>query len=316
MSGGSADPGTETDPIIRMEVTVADVEGERIMRVFQTIKSMMFAGIGVTVVTSAFAETPLERGAYLMNSIVACGNCHTPLTPTGPAMDMELAGRLVDDNPMFTAYAPNITLDKETGIGNWTDGELILAIREGVRPDGTIIGPPMPIGLYRGISDSDVKAIVAYMRSLPAVKNEVPASNYRIPLPPAYGPPVGSVADVPASVTVEYGGYLAGPLGHCLECHTPMGPQGPDFANQLGAGGFEFHGPWGVSVSANITSGEDGIKKYSDAELVSMITEGKRPDGSAMNPPMGYGFYANMTKDDLAATIAYLRTLPAKPSPK
>jgi mono/diheme cytochrome c family protein len=223
---------------------------------------------------------------------------------------MELAGGFKFDEPPFTAYASNITPDKDTGIGNWTDAQLIKAIREGIRPDGSIIGPPMPIVLYRGLSDTDVKAIVAYLRNIKPVKNEVPKSEYRIPLPPAYGPPVGQVADVAKSDKVAYGAYLAGPAGHCLECHTPMGQRGRDFQNQLGAGGFEFHGPWGTSVAVNITP--TGLKSRSDADIKKMVTTGTRPDGSRMLPPMAYPYYANISAEDLDALVAYLRTLPAK----
>ena len=119
--------------------------------------------------SQAFADTPLERGTYLMNSVVACGNCHTPQTPDGPAPSMELAGQKVVEDAAMTAFAPNITPDKETGIGNWTDEELIVAIREGRRPDGSIIGPPMPFPSYRHMSDEDGKAIVAYLLQVPAV---------------------------------------------------------------------------------------------------------------------------------------------------
>ena len=120
---------------------------------------------------------------------------------------------------------PNITPDPETGIGRWTDAEVALAIREGRRPDGSIIGPPMPIELYRGIADRDLAAMVAYVRSVPAVRNAVGKSRFDIPLPPTYGPPVGEVA-APADNPVARGAYLAGPVGHCIECHTPMGPDG------------------------------------------------------------------------------------------
>jgi mono/diheme cytochrome c family protein len=174
----------------------------------------------------------------------------------------------------------------------------------------------MPMGLYRGISDSDAKAIVAYLRSVPPVKNEVPKSTYRIPLPPAYGPPVGEVADVTPGVTAEYGAYLAGPIAHCMECHTPMGERGPDFENRLGAGGFEFHGPWGVSVTSNLTPHEDGLAGRSDEDIAKMITTGTRPDGTPMLPPMGYNYYANMSPEDVKAIIAYLRTLPPQPTPQ
>jgi len=259
----------------------------------------------------AVAETPLERGEYLVRGPGGCGNCHTPFGPQGPDMAMELAGRLVEDGPAFRAVAANITPGGR--IAGWSDAELARAIREGIRPDGSVIGPPMPILLYRGLSDGDLAAIVAFLRTLPAVANDPGTSEYRIPLPPAWGPPVGSVAEVPRGVTVAYGAYLAGPVAHCLECHTPMGPEGPLFDTRLGAGGFEFHGPWGVSVAANITPHEDGIAGYSDAELAAMITRGRRPDGSAMLPPMPYGHFAAFTADDLAAVILYLRSLPPLP---
>ena len=266
---------------------------------------------------TASAETPLERGTYLMNSIVACGNCHTPMGPEGPIADQELAGQLLQDIEPFTAYAPNITPDEETGIGKWTDAEIITAIREGKRPDGSVIGPPMPIGLYRDMSDTDVEAIVTYLRQIPPIHNELPESTYRIPLPDSYGPPVDSVADVTPAPTAEYGAYLAGPLGHCIECHTPMVNGHPDFEHQLGAGGFELEGPWGISVSANITPHPtDGIAEYSDEELMQMVTTGVRPDGTQMLPPMGYGYYANIKPDDLKAIVAYLRSLPPKPDPQ
>ena len=256
-------------------------------------------------------ESLLERGTYLMQSIVACGNCHTPKGPKGEIPGMELAGWAeIESNPAFTASAPNITPDEETGIGGWTDAEIAAAIREGRRPDGTIIGPPMPIALYRGLSDRDVDAIVAYMRQVKPVRNEVPASVYNIPLPPAYGPPVASVPEPDRNDRLAYGAYLAGPAGHCIECHSPMGPKGPDWENRLGAGGLEFHLPFGTVVSPNITPA--GIGDFSDAEVERMIRTGTRPDGSRMMPPMGYGYYANISDEDMAAIIAYLRQLPPK----
>ena len=259
----------------------------------------------------AHGETSLERGTYLMKSIVACGNCHTPKGPKGEIPGMELAGfPKLEVTPVFTANAPNITQDFESGIGSWTDAQIVTSIREGRRPDGSIIGPPMPIGLYRGLSDTDVNAIVAYLRTVRPVKNEIPKSVYKMPLPPSYGPPVANVPDPPKSDKAAYGAYLAGPAGHCIECHSPMGDRGPDIANRLGAGGLEFHGPWGVSVSSNITPA--GLQNRSDAEIRKMITAGVRPDGTPMLPPMPYPYYSNILENDLDAIIAYLRTLPPK----
>ena len=257
------------------------------------------------------AETRLERGRYLVQSIVACGNCHTPQGPQGPVPGKDLAGGLMFKEKPFTAYASNITSDKDTGLGNWTDAQIITAIRDGKRPDGTLIGPPMPFAVYRGISDTDVQAIVAYLRSVPAVNNAVKKSEYRMPLPPAWGPPVGSVPDVPRGDKVVWGRYLAGPLGHCVECQSTPGPQDmPDFANALGAGGMVFKGPWGVSVAPNITP--KGMAHYSDAALKKLITTGVKPDGSRLKPPMGTDYYAKMDDTDLDALVAYLRSLPPK----
>jgi mono/diheme cytochrome c family protein len=271
------------------------------------LAGMVLAGVPV------LAETPVERGEYLVRGIMGCGNCHTPQGPDGPDMSLELAGFTVEDNPQFTAVASNIT--PASRIADWSDAELGRAIREGIRPDGSLIGPPMPFSMYRGLSDSDLAAVVAFLRTVPAVENDPGASVYNIPLPPAYGPPVDSVTDIPRAVSVEYGAYLAGSVAHCMECHSPIGPQGSEAATAPGQGGFEFHGPWGVSVGANLTSHPDGLQGYSDAEIRAMITEARRPDGSAMKPPMPYGYLARMSPEDLDAILLYLRGLPPLPDP-
>lgn len=256
-------------------------------------------------------ESPLQRGRALVNGIVACGNCHTPQGPDGPVAGMEMAGGTPFVEEPFTAYASNITPDPETGIGRWTDEQVIAAIREGRRPDGSLIGPPMPIGFYRGLSDGDLRAIVAYLRSVPPVRHSVPKSEYRMALPAAYGPPVGAVAEVPRTDPVTYGAYMAGPLGHCMECHTPMLPDGRLDMSRAGAGGRSFAGPWGVSLSRNITQDKEfGLGAWSDADIRKAITEGVRPDGSRLSPPMGYHYYRTMSDGELGALVAYLRTLP------
>lgn len=281
------------------------------MRMVRAARAAFVVLIAITASAAALAESRQERGRYLMQSIVACGNCHTPQGPNGHLPGMELAGGLAFEEKVFTAYASNITPDRQTGIGRWTDAQIITAIREGRRPDSSIIGPPMPIALYRGLSDVDARAIVAYLRAAKPVRNKVAKSEYRMPLPPSYGPPVGKVAAVSPADKVAYGRYLAGPAGHCVECHSPPGAQGaPDLENKLGAGGFSFTGPWGVSVSTNITP--TALAKYSDADLKRVITSGVRPDGSRLKPPMGTPYYAKMHAADLDALIAYLRSLPPR----
>ena len=253
--------------------------------------------------------TPLERGKYLMEGIVACGNCHLQRGAQGePLPDKGLSGGMVFDEPPFKAYASNITPDRDTGIGKWTDAQLAKAIREGVRPDKTLIGPPMPIEFYRHLSDADLAAIIAYLRAQPAVSNAVPKSKYNIPLPPNYGPAVKNVKAPPATNQLKYGEYLA-QIGHCMECHTPRDDKGAPKAGQLGAGGMVFKGPWGESVARNLTPHESGLKNWTDAQIAKAIRDGVDRDGKPYKPPMGFAFYKNINDADMAALIAYLRSL-------
>ena len=256
----------------------------------------------------------VARGEYLVQGPMGCGNCHTPIGPAGPEFSKDLTGRVVEDIQPFLAIAPNITPAGD--IADWSDEELGRAIREGLRPDGTIIGPPMPFQTYRHISDQDLSAIVAYLRSLPATEgDETRTSEYRIPLPPAYGPPIDAAVTAPErGATVEYGEYMVA-LTHCMECHSPVSPEtgAPDLQNRMGEGGFEFHGPWGISVSTNLTHHPDGLDEYSDEEIKAMITQGQHPDGHAMLPPMPYAYLGRMTPEDLDAVVMYLRTIPGKP---
>lgn len=256
---------------------------------------------------SAVAETPVERGAYLMKSIVACGNCHTVQTPNGPLADRDLAGGMEIPDEGMVARVPNITSDKETGIGKWTEAQIILAIREGKRPDGSIIGPPMPIGQYRKMADEDVKAIVAYLQQTKPVAGKVAASEYKFPLPPAYGPPVGKVEAPSRSDKAAYGRYLVTALGHCIECHSPMGAHGPDTEGKPFQGGAVFKGPWGASVAPALNASHLG--SWSDDEIKRAITTGVSKDGRRLTPPMGFGYYKNMAAADLDSIVAYLRTL-------
>ncbi|MGB0844541.1 MAG: c-type cytochrome [Alphaproteobacteria bacterium] len=252
-------------------------------------------------------QASLERGEYLVRGPAGCGNCHTPFGPNGPDQEKELTGRLVEKVDIMTAYAPNLTPGSH--IKNWSDAELSRAIREGIRPDGSLIGPPMPFLAYRGLSDVDVQSMVMFLRTLPAIKNDVPKSTYNFSLPPAYGPPVGKVPHPKKGLNVEYGEYLAFNVAHCMECHTPMGPKGRMYDTHMGLGGFEFHGPWGVSVAPNIRNTPEGIADYSDEALREIITKGRKPDGTRMFPPMPYGYLASMTDMDLDAIILYLRSL-------
>ncbi|HEX7081312.1 MAG TPA: c-type cytochrome [Gammaproteobacteria bacterium] len=267
----------------------------------------------------AAAENPdraaqLARGKYLVETIAGCGNCHTPHLEDGKLDEtMAYAGEFVIEEPVFTAYAANITPDMETGIGSWSEEDIVKALREGVRPDGRVLGPPMPFHFYNKMSDTDAYAIAAYIKTVEPIRNEVPQSTFDIPLMPQ--PPAGNVPDVPRDDPVKYGEYLAGPVGHCMDCHTTYVNGVIDYS-QLGRGGnvyrMPFHYDW-TAISANITPHEDGLGGWTDEEIKRAITQGVSRDGRELLPFMPFDLYAKMEERDLDAIVAYLRSLPPLP---
>jgi mono/diheme cytochrome c family protein len=255
----------------------------------------------------------VKRGDYLVNGILTCGNCHTPKGPPLAIAGKDFSGGLSWDEPPFKVTAPNITPDKETGIGNSTDAQLKTVLRKGIKANGVPIAMVMPSGFYEIMTDRDLDAVIAYLHTLKPVSNKVADPVYKMPqghpIPPS-GDKMFTDADM--SDKVKKGFYLA-TIAHCMECHTPMGPRGREFDSKLGAGGFDFPGPWGVSTSRNITSSkEKGIGAWTDDEIKRAITQGISRDGSHLKPPMGFQYYATVTPDDLDAIVAWLRTVPAK----
>jgi mono/diheme cytochrome c family protein len=272
--------------------------------------SLLFA---TSLCAPAAAETPIERGSYLVNTVMTCQNCHTPKGPAGDVTEKAFSGGLSWDEPPFKVTASNITQDKVTGIGNWTAAQLKSFLLSGVRPNGVPVAPLMPTGYYKILVPSDLDAIVAYLRTIKPIKNEVAEPEYRAPMAQEVFPGAEKPAN-PASLNdkTKRGFYLA-TIAHCMECHTPMDKGQHLFATSLGKGGQDFPGPWGKSVSRNITSDKvAGIGGWTDAEIKRAITQGIAKDGTRLKPPMGYGYYAKMTGDDLDAIVAWLRTVPPK----
>jgi mono/diheme cytochrome c family protein len=264
----------------------------------------------------ASAQTLIERGSYLVNGILTCGNCHTAKGPGGvPIADQKLAGgSQIFDGPSYSVQAANITPDLETGIGKWSEADIKRALQHGVRPNGAPLAPAMPSAFYGAFTRRDLDAVIAYVRSVPAVSHEVRAPIYTAALDLELERVPGAekaVTQADLADPIKRGRYLT-TIGHCFECHTPLLPNGRhDFSNSFGRGGQMFKGPFGVSVSRNITSDRtDGIGAWSDAEIVRAITQGISRDGSRLKPPMGFAWYARMTDEDLNAIVAYLRTVP------
>jgi len=283
-----------------------------------------------TSAASAVAQRPsLERGRYLVTTIMACGNCHTPKDADGrPIPGKELAGGGVSfDIPPFVGTAPNITPDRETGIGTWSDDEIKRAITQGARPNhGPLavkpLGDPMAANFFKALTPSDLDAVVVYLRSVPAVRNATPPPTYRLPIRrDAFPEAERGFTERDLADKVRRGGYLA-TIAHCMECHTPMQQGTFQYETALGAGGRPFlpsfvkglPESWKGAVSRNITSHpEQGLGRWSDAEIKRAIAQGIGRDGRKLQLPMAFAWYAGIRDEDLDAIVAYLRTVPPYP---
>lgn len=254
---------------------------------------------------SAYAQSPAQRGEYLVNSILNCGGCHSPRGPDAAAK--AFSGGNLFESPAFKVYTSNLTPDKETGIGNWTAEQIKDAIIKGVRPDGTKLAV-MPTAYYTLLTPRDTDAIVAYLRSLKPIKNQIPTPEYKVEVKQELTPPPAGKMNRKARR-----GYYLATIGHCMECHSPREKGVSQMLTQMGIGKHEFKGPWGVSVARNITSDkEKGLGSWTDAEIKRAITSGVSRNGDKLKPPMGFAAYARVNDKDMGDLIAYLRTVPAK----
>ncbi|HXL13860.1 MAG TPA: c-type cytochrome [Bradyrhizobium sp.] len=270
----------------------------------------------------ATAESAVERGNYLVNTIMACGNCHTPRDAEGKVIaEKPLSGGRTFMTPAFIATAPNITPDVETGIGSWSDAEIKRALIEGIRPDhGRLAGVPlaaiMPANFYKGLLTDDLDAVVAYLHTVKPIRNEIADPVYKVPVRrDAYPDAEAGFSKATLVDPVRRGAYLV-TIGHCMECHATRTQGVSDYKNGLGHGGRVFplreEDPNGSkSVAANITSDPTvGIGAWTDQDIRRAVTQGIARDGHALKPPMAFAYYAALKEVDLADIIAYLRTLP------
>ncbi len=287
--------------------------------------AMLGALLVATIEAGAQAPTAgVERGRYLVESILGCGNCHTTKLPTGePIASRNLSGGLSFSPPPFVGVASNITPDRETGIGTWSDEEIKRAIVEGKRPNhgrlpNTELAGVMATSFFKALTHSDLDAVVAYLRSVPAIRNEVAAPVYRLPQKHQPFPDAeAGFADAKMSDPVYRGRYLV-TIGHCMECHSPLERGVLDYS-RLGAGGRIFSAQlvqglpsdWLGSRAANITSHPTaGLGRWTDDQIKRAISQGVSRDGRKLQPPMGFAYYAKLSPSDLDAIVAYLRTLP------
>lgn len=264
----------------------------------------------------------LERGEYLFTVLADCDGCHSqrdfkrlggPLVVAGRGRGnlMEVAdlpGRIV---------ASNITPDMETGIGSWTDGEKIRAIRDGIGKDGRALFPLMPYSNYRSMSDEDVQALVAYMNTLPPVRNSLPRTSINFPTSlfvKSVPEPAGVVPPPDPDGGAIYGEYLV-KLASCEECHTPA-VRGQIDPGMRYAGGRRFATPFGTVVSANITPDKDtGIGKWDFArfkERMQLYRQYQTTTAPESGPErftlMPWHAYAKISDPDLEVMFIFLRS--------
>jgi len=257
-------------------------------------------------------DASVARGEYLVRSVAVCGHCHAAdrKNPDGP-----LSGGIEFRNwRIGTARGSNLTPDPETGLGNWTDAEIVRAIRNGQRKDGRLLAPVMPYEWFHGMSDADALAVARYLKSLPPVRNEVkqdPSFAFKAgklfflrPLPDV------AITTPPASDAVKYGAYLAQHVGLCADCHTQRVGllQKPDKSRLFG--GMTNPPPGFPAKPPNVTPDPDaGIGKWTEADFVRAIRTGIEPSGEKLHPFMPWMQLKRMTDADLHAMYAYLRTV-------
>lgn len=285
-----------------------------------SLSRMLRAGILAVLlgaVGSVSAQGDAKRGEYLAKA-GGCVGCHTEEKKDAVAY----AGGRELKTPFGTFYGPNITPHPQAGIGRWTEADFIRAMRLGDRPDGKNYFPAFPYPSFTKISDPHLRDIWAYLRSLPPSARANQEHDIKFPFGWRflvtfwkwfYFEP-GSLMKIPElSDMANRGAYLVQALGHCGECHTPRNFLGGPRRGRLLAGG---KGPEGKDIP-NLTPTR--LKKLSDRDLQDLLTTGLYPDGDVPADAMAEvirNTTSQLTRDDLGALIAYLRTLPLVPDEK
>jgi len=245
---------------------------------------------------------------------MGCLGCHSDADfkkPGAPPIEEMLgAGVRWGDPQLPWLVAPNITPDKETGAGNWSDDTLARAIREGIGHDGRALFPVMPYPRFRTMSDEDLASVIVYIRSLRPVRNQLPTTKMPFPLnfqtTNVPQPVTYPVPEADQSTPVARGDYLTR-MGTCADCHTPQ-ERGQPIAGLEFAGGVVLNGLAGLVASANITPDPTGISYYDENVFIRAMREGK-VGARQLNATMPWWFFGKMTDDDLKSIFAYLRTL-------
>ena len=259
-----------------------------------------------------FAQADAKRGQYLA-TVGGCFGCHTMANRDA----VGYAGGRALKTPFGIFYGPNITSDPKAGIGAWTMADFIRAMRHGERPDGASYFPAFPYPSFTRIADSDLRDLWAFFQSVPPNGRVNTPHELRFPFGFRFALifwkwlffKPGSAAQAP-STTIGRGAYLVQGLGHCGECHTPRNFLGAPRSDRVLAGGKGLE----AKSIPNLTPTR--LKTWTDADLKEFFLSGATPDGDSAAEPMAE-VIRNSTSQllpvDLAAIIAYLRSLPANP---
>lgn len=264
----------------------------------------------------------MARGKYLVEGPAHCFGCHSD-ADVAHGTDQPIRGRkgagtvfpeplqrMIGLQPPFQLVCPNITPDKETGAGTWSDEAFVHALRQGVGHDGRVLFPIMPYQNFQLLSDEDLASIIAYVRSIPAVRNPLPKTSLPPQLKAILQPlsaPKGPVTP-DLSTPEKRGAYLVR-LGNCSTCHTPVDDKQQPLPGMYLAGGRTFPTPWGDITSVNLTPDASGISYYTPQIFIQTIRTG-HVGARKLNPLMPFSFFRNMTDSDLSDILAYLRTVP------
>ena len=281
---------------------------------------MPHAGLSICAVLLAFfltgpaqAQGNAKAGQYLATA-AGCFNCHTAAAPNASPF----AGGRALKTPFGTFFGPNITPHKTAGLGNWTEADFIQAIRNGKRPDGANYYPAFPYPSFTKMSDADLRDLWAFLRMVPP--DATPSHPHDLRFPFAWRPllyvwkwlfftPGPQAADPKLTPQQLRGAYLASALGHCGECHTPRNFLGGPKTGLALSGGEIDEG-----LAPNLTP--TNLKSWSDEDLTKFFKTGITAGGDAVEGSMDE-VVTNMTSklspEDVAALVAYLRSLPALP---
>ena len=269
----------------------------------------------------------LARGEYLFNAVLGCPVCHSERDFSvfgAPAVQPFGGGRVCAEpgKPLpgiaeagglpGTICFRNIT-PHATGIGAWSDGEVLRAMREGVDRDGNALFPIMPAFIYRNLSDEDARAVLTYVRTLEPVDNPLPETDVNFPLNwlmrllprPLEGP-----VDHPVeSDAVAYGRYLA-TVARCAFCHSPQDSRSRQALEGFEfAGGVAFRGREGLFYSTNLTTHPSGLGDMSLDDFIALFRRETDPNNKELSL-MPWTYFGKMTDADLGAIFAYLQTVP------